>query len=160
MALTKLNFGGSGQGALATSSMPSGSIIQTITMSQQSQVNSTFTTETTILTQNITPTFSDSKILISGATQGHPDGGTGGDFWKFDLYRDSTELIDQLASSMGYNMNSGARIWVPIHHIDSPNTTSQITYTVKAARQGGTAGNLLRVHFAGYGSITLYEIKV
>ena len=80
MALTKLNFSGSGQGALATSGMPSGSIIQTITMSQQSQTNNAFTTPTNVLTQNITPTFSDSKILISGATQLHPDGGTGGDF--------------------------------------------------------------------------------
>ena len=160
MALTKLNFSGSGQGALATSGMPSGSIIQTITMSQQSQTNNTFTTPTNVLTQNITPTFSDSKILISGATQLHPDGGTGGDQWRLDLYRDSTELLNQFASSVGYNMNTGERCWIPIHHIDSPNTTSQITYTVKAARQGGTAGNLLRVHFAGYGSITLYEIKV
>ena len=160
MALTKLNFGGSGQGALATSGMPSGSVIQTITMSQQSQTDSTFASETTILTQNITPTFSNSKILISGATQLHPDGGTGGDNWKFDLYRDSTELIDQMVSSAGYNMNTGARVWIPIHHIDSPSTTSQITYTIKAARQQGTAGNLLRVHFGGYGSITLYEIKV
>lgn len=160
MALTKLNFSGSGQGALATSGMPSGSVIQTITMSQQSQTDSTFASETTILTQNITPTFSDSKILISGATQLHPDGGTGGDNWKLDLFRDSTKVIDQMVSSVGYNMNTGARTWIPIHHIDSPSTTSQITYTVKATRQQGSAGNLLRVHFAGYGSITLYEIKV
>ena len=155
MALTQIT--GSG---IALSGMPSGTVIQTITMSQQSQTNSAFASETTILTQNITPTFSDSKILISGATQLHPDGGTGGDFWKLDLYRDSTELIDQLVSSAGYNMNSGARVWIPIHHIDSPSTTSQITYTVKAERQGGTAGDLLRVHFAGYGSMTLYEIVV
>ena len=155
MALTQIT--GSG---IALSGMPSGTIIQAVTMSQQSQTNSTFATETTVLTQNITPTFSDSKILISGATQLHPDGGTGGDNWKLDLFRDSTKVVDQMVSSAGYNMNTGARVWIPIHHIDSPSSTSQITYKVTATRQQGTAGDLLRVHFSGYGSMTLYEIVV
>ena len=69
MALTKLNFSGSGQGALAASSMPSGSIIQTQytqidTASQITGISPNTQTTLTGVTVNITPFFTNSIIKL------------------------------------------------------------------------------------------------
>ena len=69
MALTKLNFGGSGQGAV---SLPSGSVLQTVSTAPNftdvSQVGDTSNLESAI-SVNITPASTSNKILVLGAIE-------------------------------------------------------------------------------------------
>ena len=139
MALTKLNFSGSGQGALATSGMPSGSIIQT----QKTVITTPFSialgqsTETTVtgMTVNITPNFSNSIILLTGQVMGehtHPHN------MLFTFFRDSTKLGQPSAGNRTVGIapfpttyHSDAATtpeFVYFSHHDTPNSTSQITY--------------------------------
>ena len=132
MALTKL-----GPGAF-----PAGTILQT----QRTKVESAFTialgtdTYTTVtgMTVNITPSFSNSIILLTAQIMGehtHPHN------MIFTFFRDSTRLghVDAGNRTVGiapfpitFNDNANATPeFIYFSHHDEPSSTSQITYTVK-----------------------------
>ena len=94
------------------------------------------------LTCQITPKFSTSKIFIQCNMQfrvRHPSVDSGGG-WK--IFRDSTEVK---ASAVNYAIyvyeeSSGGidwRGWQAWNFLDSPSTTSQITYKVQLSKYGG-----------------------
>ena len=98
--------------------------------------NSTFTT--TNYSINITPSSASNKILISA--YGTLDNqGTSGNRANATIFRDSTNIGD---ASNGLNSvyGSNARVIAPFAMVvlDSPNTTSQITYTVRYRAVAGT----------------------
>ena len=98
--------------------------------------NSTFTT--TNYSINITPSSASNKILISA--YGTLDNqGTSGNRANATIFRDSTNMGD---ASNGLNSvyGSNARVIAPFAMVvlDSPNTTSQITYTVRYRAVAGT----------------------
>jgi len=110
--------------------------IQSANNSTQLQITST-SFVTTGLTVNITPTSASSKILIT----------TGFDLYKSNasarshvtLYRDSTNL-GQATYGMGALElfgNEGSVPGVNLQYLDTPNTTSQVTYTVYAKVNSG-----------------------
>ena len=125
MALTKLNF--SGQGVLPTTSMPTDSVIQVI-QATSVDVTSFETTATWVdvtPTATITPTSSSSKILVKHTAGGMISGtGISG---SLQLLRGSTVICTR--GRVGY---VGSTVWSPIpfsmEYLDSPNTTSAITY--------------------------------
>ena len=102
--------------------------------------NSSFTASN--ITVNITPTSASSKVLVFGSTN----------IWKSasatqintTIYRDSTNLGNNFYGFGEYTISSsgtGAVNWAALYN-DSPNTTSQITYTIYTRAQSGHSGVL------------------
>ena len=123
-----------------------GNILQVV----QTVKTDTFTTTSTSFTDitgfsvNITPSSSSSKILITGVlTHGTVDTAPYGYYFK--LLRDSTDI--NIADAAGNrtratfgtqgNHNGPATTSNPFEFLDSPSTTSQITYKVQAYTSGG-----------------------
>ena len=132
--------------SVATANLPAESILQTVT---SGIVNSSFSTtsgsyQTTSCDVNITPSATSSKILVFANVTGYYIYGGGTDHGGSGaIYRDSTELYGSNAR-FGYQRDTGAgtqEIAIPcvLQHLDSPSTTSQITYGIyMSAHAGGT----------------------
>ena len=148
----------SGSGTLSVASgitfHAPGHIIQTVTMDHVSGSQITAGGQHTILSNTITPKFSNSKIMILGAMQLHPD--DAGSYWMIRLLRGTTVIVPGLFSAIGYNTAAGVRDHMAIHHIDSPSTTSATTYNIQLERSSGSGS--IRVNYSDYGSMTLMEI--
>ena len=101
----------------------------------------------------ITPKFSTSKILINVNTSSY-NGGSG--HTAYTIYRDSTNIG---GSTYGMADFTGSHNWRPFSmmFLDSPSTTSSVTYRV----YGRTTNNTL--YFGGDGdmvnAITLMEVS-
>ena len=126
-----------------------GKVLQAVTSTTQTQSNTTSTSfVATALNANITPSSTSSKILVLVAFSSYAtaDG-------RATIYRDSTNLYDSVKGHAAYNGD----VFISSSTLDSPNTTSQVTYTVyqNAASSGTTyflpASNLTAV-------MTLLEI--
>ena len=92
---------------------------------------------TTNLSVNITPSATSSKVLIMAACNGDSKGNR---YIHATLHRGSTELS---AGNEGMQMSytaDGERLYagIPLLKLDSPNTTSQVTYSVKVRTNTGT----------------------
>jgi len=131
-----------------------GHIIQTVTMGHTQGTQITAGGNHIILSNTITPKFSNSKIMILGAMQLHPDDASS--YWMLRLLRGTTSIVPGLYSAIGYNTAAGVRDHMAIHHIDSPSTTSATTYNVQLERASGSGS--IRVNYSDYGSMTLMEI--
>ena len=135
---------------------PAGHVIQVVTSNKtnSTQITSTSAVDTG-LSVSITPQFNTSKIFISLSTLGIC---YNTQYIIHRLLRDSTIIY----GDAGYNNNN---YWMPlnyaINHLDSPATTSAITY--KTMAYISNSGGDLRFNYNGDGSahtasITAMEI--
>ena len=113
-------------------SISTGKVLQAVTSTTQTQSNTTSTSfVATALNANITPSSTSSKILVIVAFSAYAsaDG-------RATIYRDSTNLYDSVKGHAAYNGD----VFISSSTLDSPNTTSQVTYTVyqNAASSGTT----------------------
>lgn len=136
---------------------PAGHVIQTVskTMNGRDSITSSSFTATSFF-HSITPTSSSSKILVMFMT-GLNTQATSRD-GELTVYRDSTELSGQ-THGFAYIKGDNSRIQIPVHlsYLDSPNTTSSVTYRVYA--KSGTGGNIeVPVTSSEITTITLMEI--
>ena len=137
-----------------------GSIIQAQDF-QRVGSNSITTTSfsSTGITKTITPKFATSKILAivnlgsiyNSSTSGQP---------RFTLYRGNTNLggtQGNTSDNFGQTFNSAGAVSIQctFTHLDSPATTSAITYTVYVRTNTGTA---IIGHDSARNGITLLEI--
>ncbi|QDP53845.1 MAG: hypothetical protein GOVbin3332_29 [Prokaryotic dsDNA virus sp.] len=165
MALTKLNFTGSGQGAVT---LPSGSVLQVVSTAPNftdvSQVGDTSNMDSAI-SVTITPTSASNKILILGAIEIHLYAVT-----RVDAYVELHRTIGGSSTTLDYvtiyNLH-GSGSYYPYHsdkspfmHLDSPNTTSAVTYSL-TFRQGASSGTVYSCTANGLGAsnIVAQEIK-
>ena len=130
MSLTKLN--NQSLSAVTSAGLPAGTVLQV--------VQATGTTSTVVTNGNtynavaapvtITPTSTSNKIMISHSAGGMVQGDTGGIY--FRLKRGSTVIWS--AIRYGY---SNVSDWSPcpwsIEYVDTPATTSAVTYTLEIA---------------------------
>lgn len=105
------------------------------------------------LTVNITPTSSSNKVLVLGyisVNTGNPTGTNTADTF-IELRRGSTPIfIGDTAGSRvsvsGMRLNSTSSsdgtACIPFVYIDSPATTSSLTYTVQVTGTGGSTANI------------------
>ena len=112
--------------------MPAGHILQVVSAENATSVSTTSTSYvTTGLTANITPSSTASKILIqvSGCLDNNANGRQG--FIAF--YRGSTNLSGGSMNAHGslYTNDTRALSNLSAQHLDSPSTTSAITYSVR-----------------------------
>ena len=145
-----------------------GHVIQTQINHYTGGFDTSSTSFTTVVSVNITPKFSNSKILITTGgvlyKNNNADASTGAGF--FTVHRDNGALAN---STTWFEQNSSTRHWSvytsgnAAYHIyphfwqmyDEPNTTSQVTYQFKMAAV--TSGNLFGVYRGA--SIKVEELK-
>jgi hypothetical protein len=123
-------------------------VVSTTSNSAQS-VNSQSFTELTSLTTSITPSSASSKILIFGNINFTSDTNEALTVVHFRLRRDSTDICqgtgatgNQLNASVSAldNDNDAVCGTAPFSFLDSPNTTSAISYKIMGANWTGASG--------------------
>ena len=159
MALTKIR----------PAAISAGGIIQVQSTTTNTAVSNTDTASNLdLMSVNITPNFSSSKILILlSAMFGafNPNGA-------LQLLRDSTNLAtaaNTFGSGTGFiafddfvaASNQYALAELSFHHLDTPSTTSQITYKLKGNSNDAMYFNITSNGSSGFASssITAMEIK-
>lgn len=115
----------------------SGHVIQVVYGSTGTQVESAFSSSTDLgLSVSITPSSASSKILVVAQCAGCGTRSTG-TIWRITLRRDSTELIN-FATYIGSTTSSGSETYPNTAYLDSPNTTSAISYNLRGLRTSGS----------------------
>ena len=140
-------------------SMPTGNVLQIVNGTYSTQVTSTSTTfANTNLNASITPLATSSKILIL-VTQPLAvwDGASNATSVQFKLFRDSTSIRHITAIGQRYPATHFTHTWMTTEYLDSPSSTSSITY--KTQYKTYTSGAQVASCYAGAtASITLIEI--
>ena len=132
-------------GTIGTDKMPSGSIIQTLSMTLTGASSAQGNSYTdTGLTLDITPISTSSKVLVTGIVN------VAENYFRsyIIVVRDSTTLaVGDSASNRPqvYSATAATNGWdtydispIPINILDSPNTTSQVTYKIQYKDYQGT----------------------
>jgi len=147
MALTKIGDAG----------MPAGAVLQVVqgtVDSVQEFTNSTSYVDAS-LNASITPSSTSSKILVNVTFQQRTT--SGGDYGLFGLKRGSTDV--EGTSFFGTQQNDDWET-VSFQYLDSPSTTSSVTYTLRYKSYAGS--NYVYIGWTGSGgsiqTMTLTEI--
>ena len=121
----------------------SGKVLQTITTVKLDAFSATATsmTDVTGLSVAITPSATSSKILVTGAVTA-----AGSHFVWLRVLRDSTQLqipasfSNRTTGSINFQSNSNTYIMatLPISILDSPSSTSELTYKVQCEVYSGS----------------------
>ncbi len=161
MALIRLN----NQSLTAVSALPAaittGTVLQVVSGSTTTQTSTSSTSfQATNITASITPSSASSKIfvMVTAATETRTSASNGSYPQVIAVFRDSTEIASTAigtreASGFFDHVNSGTSV----SKLDTPATTSAITYTVKIKSNMSTT--TVSCPFGGYeGVITLTEI--
>lgn len=107
------------------------------------------------ITVNITPTSASSKFLVMVAIQGERGaGGITESYLNAHIYRSNSNLI-MFAYGLFYNIAISARDCSSSTYLDSPATTSIITYSVRTLRVGPNGTFYV---FTGATNITVMEV--
>lgn len=151
-------------GAITAGALPAGSVLQVVTATSESAGATTSTSFVSYISANITPSSTSSKILLLfSAPLGYEDFRGGSSFYHFStFFRDSTDLgrsngngiTGTYQFAVSYNdfpLNNGG-----MHLLDSPSTTSQITYSVR--HKVNTSSASVRWNLDGVAHFTLMEI--
>jgi hypothetical protein len=113
---------------LTDSDMPSGSVIQVVQAQYSTQISTSDTNDFDIITVNITPQSASSKFLVHGEVMGVERGTTGGARLLVRLKRDSANIHSSDANFYTQDTQQLRHGGFSISQLDSPATTSQITY--------------------------------
>jgi hypothetical protein len=145
----------------ATANLSAGAVLQVVSATTTTTTTTTSTSYVdTNLSASITPSSSSNKILVlvTGNIQVNDLGNNYGDAF-VNITRGSTEI-----TATRIAVNFGSTTWTdyitsaPLTYLDSPSTTSSVTYKVRIA-----TSNSQIIHVGGGGSsagtITLMEIK-
>ena len=151
-------------------------VVQAVKTDTFSTTSATFG-NVTGLTVSITPTSASNKILISGVLQ---TSSTSNDMYKIRIAKDGTAIfvgntvagaasgLSQFYLYTASNLGNWSTIPVPVYYLDSPATTSAVTYSWQVRTQSG--GNTMWVNrtsdqsgndtqnFYGASSIIVMEI--
>ena len=135
-----------GKASSGTVAMPTGTSIQVVQGILKTQVVHAASSYSNHHSQSITPKFASSKILImiTGAATADQNNG-----FYFKIYKGGSEITDATGTGGTYvneaqgvtNNSSGDFDMKPFHiqYIDSPNTTSTVTYQLYGSAKNGTA---------------------
>jgi hypothetical protein len=128
-------------GKLPTARLPTGSVLQVVNASNSSRSTASTQTYTSAVSASITPTSATSRILILGHV--HAGNGSFSNSIGLRIYRDSTVIgsgTGTVDTHSAENLQSGDP-WMTAtmvaHFIDSPATTSSISYSLRAASWEG-----------------------
>jgi len=127
-----------------TVKMPAGSVVQVVNATTATKVTSTSNStwvDTTVIA-SITPLYSDSKILITiNQHVGNFTSGLGGDY---NILRGSTSIKHYTNYSRVDEVTGGQIATVCTFTVlDSPSTTSQVTYKTQGKHRGTNSGTIV-----------------
>jgi|21_taG_2_1085346.scaffolds.fasta_scaffold41028_3 hypothetical protein len=140
-------------------SMPTGSVLQVVQGLYSTQITSTSASfSDTNLSASITPSSSSSKIYVQVINPlGLWDGASNGAYGEVLLYRDSTSLASAANLGQRYPATHFEMSRATINYLDSPSSTSSITYKTKFATST-TGAQVASCYGSNTASITLIEI--
>ena len=134
-------------------SMPTGSVLQVVQGLYTNNFNTTSTSYVdTGLSASITPSSTSSKILVMVSQQGFKAGSS--DTYYYNILRGSTQIGETRVQIQTTSQSSAGNY---LHRLDSPSTTSSITYKTQVHSD---SGNIIYFQWSTEGSaaITLMEI--
>ncbi len=128
-----LQTNGSGVLSFAGVSASAGTIVQVVSAQITSQVSSSSTsfTDITGLSVSLTPSSTSSKVLIIVSGLGQSPSNTA----CFTVLRGATNLFDSSVGYISYGADFGH---IGLCHLDSPNTSSSVTYKMQFRCSGGS----------------------
>ena len=145
-------------------SPPAGTVLQVVSATSETAGGTTSTSFVSYMSASITPSSTSSKILlIFSAPLGYEDFRGGSSFYHFlTFFRDSTDLgrsngngiTGTYQFAVSYNdfpLNNGG-----MHLLDSPNSTSAISYSVR--HKVNTSSASATMNLDGVAHFTLMEI--
>lgn len=153
-------WNGSAWRYIAATTPTNGTVLQVVSVNQSSQQTYTSSTPSTgNMSLSITPKASSSKILVIANINGinRQSGDTGLNLW---IYKNSSSLI-QFGRMIGKLHGSTTQIndgSASCSYIDSPSTTSSISYDVYGASHDNVAYALFNHGSATTSSLVLMEI--
>ena len=153
--------------ATAASGTKIGQVVQTFLATTFSTAASSFT-DLTGLSVSITPTLNTSKILILVSITEASSTGTAGNTL-FEIRRDSTTVgsstglsYNSFSALAGAMMPTSGAIQTTTNFLDSPATTSALTYKIRMYNDGGYTAYINRrgadTVSGGVSSITVMEV--
>ncbi len=134
-----------GKASSDTVQMPAGMVIQTVSTqhsgASQSSTSASFVALTN-LSVSITPKFSTSKMLIMTDPSIYMAGGQQDNTSRIAIYRDGSEVMKHTNRQYDYG-SSGVLLERPFTmlYIDSPSTTSSVTYQVYMTLVSAASGH-------------------
>ena len=139
--------------------MPTGSVLQVVEGNYSTEVSTSSSSYVDIgLSASITPISTSSKIFITAGVSIMVYNNSAADAQAYlQMLRGSTEIATKLVRLYDYG-NSGTMLCVPayIGRLDSPSTTSAVTYKIRMLLQEGAQ---VRAQYDGFTSnIVLMEI--
>jgi len=150
---------------IPASKMPSGTVIAVYTSVLTSQVTFSSSSHTDSgLTVTLTPQSANSKFILTITGKTHIDTTSTNGATDHEIYRNST-LIQKGVHTNYFNRADFSSDYYPVFnltHIDSPSTTSSVTYKMMGRKYGGSdAPWTLAASNAGtrYASLTIMEIQ-
>jgi len=133
-----------------------GKVLQTVTATDstnRSTTSTSFGTHSSTLTVNITPSATSSKILVFLSCMLYISSSSG----RMAVFRDDVNLADDAEDSHAVTDGDGHYYATSgIHVLDSPSSTSQITYQMRFKSNGGTSTTI--ANQGAKGNITAIEI--
>ena len=119
----------------------SGKVLQVLTATANNSTTSSGSFQSTGCSVNITPSNTANKILaVATGAMNNSGAGNGG---TATIFRDSTNLApnnDGMAGYFGEDNSNNIECTATFHVLDSPSTTSQVTYEIKVRAFSGTQG--------------------
>ena len=142
-------------GSLTTASLPAGSVLQVV-----QAVNTTdtrITSQVDFLTASITPSNASNKILVMGNLASVARRENGSSEGSFSLFRGATNLgvFDGISPWNDGATNQRSVGSVSVNYLDSPNSTSSISYILKIS---SVSSSFDINDEGGISSLTLMEI--
>ena len=138
-----LTSAGTGADAAWAAAAAGGKVLQVVTETKTDTQSITGTTFTTVIDVDITPSNTSSRIIIFGNFNVSGSGTYSGRYIGFSTFRDSTQIAlgDTAGSRFSLTVEGASNTEETyseymmfnnsFHFIDSPSSTSQITYAVK-----------------------------
>lgn len=126
-------------GRLVTSGLPVGSVLQTVA---NTSITASTSANAVALTLIITPSSASSRILLFGTLEGERLATSGTGNYIFGQLRKNSSNLRQFMNAAGYQQTTGARNFNTVMYMDSPATTSSITYDIwiDHSTQGSSSG--------------------
>jgi hypothetical protein len=138
---------------IAKSVLPAGSVLQVVTVTNtastsQSLATGSFTSP--IMTLSITPTSASSKIFVSGMLHATADTQRIASRITRTIGGSTSNVLIGVAAGSRTAAHSGSNAFsgtdgyacMPLHGLDSPNTTSECTYNVQLGHGSGSTVNI------------------